>query len=588
MSSTAVLYDRIIDLEFRYNETKVTNTSTSSLEWVDGTLPNASVLTFADGSSKSQIWQTKNLRTTTDEKKSIKLICPRYGKKPKIEFEWSRVPGNFVYECNITVYNLYLQINPAWVDEIVVNAGYTSQFGINQARFTCQVFSSFTPEPSPDGYTVFQCIIATADSSIFERYYQLSVTNNPQDWTVEDVLKAVAEKMHFKLTYHLSRQLLNAKFVDIPNTVTHLQEGIGYALLSNLQSDLNVVCQRIFDKVAKKIVVDGKEEEEYIYHEVTTTVYSDAVYFVEIFDGAVVADETSTEQANLTTVTQSYVNMDLVTSVDWNAGVINITAPWNPNVAPGTIFKIDPRVYKGSYALPNDVVRQGGQRSKNDLYYVITQTCKFSTIGDNQMTLMAVPYANSPAVGENLDMLERIGITEKELQTRRENMAKSKAIEIKLGEPSNNPEDKLDGTLRLSDSQTQDYEIKSGDTLNNICLRFEPLEATNGDKVAASIAWFPVVIYLTYTRMLDNKDDTKGRWQRYWSVNMGNPEIIDIGMHLLLPNNLKWKDLQQSSYKSKIADCIKRCAEFYVNFGKKDYANQLNKAYNLFTQGVLK
>lgn len=89
--------------------------------------------------------------TTDGSMKTIR--CPRHGRKPSIEINGTYTSRSYLWSFNITVKNLYLDLQIEQYAKIKVVAGYEK----NAITIEGTILTIYQEEPGPDGKTVIQC-----------------------------------------------------------------------------------------------------------------------------------------------------------------------------------------------------------------------------------------------------------------------------------------------------------------------------------------------------------------------------------------------------------------------------------------------
>lgn len=548
--TSTILYDRYIHLKLYY------------LKQVN---LNRNKYTPQEDSSKYDVFEIK-FPTQHDA-----------GMKPRIDISFERTQDNFCYSAILTIYNLRIPYNSIYVDKIDVEAGYTQS---DASHFTFIPFSSYTPMPGPDGYTVFECIIGTAKPQLWSaKPYIFSVNSKPKPPTIGDVLDYVQDQLggdmrvlfNQSISIAIEDNLREQPFtkVDIPPETY----STGYSFLMGIRDHL------------EKALSEGE------YH-VSVLVFNNFVEFICLKNGSVEVWSTDAVQTNLKSSRLVY-NLQRVNSVDWNAGTLNVTAPWVPSLVPGELFKINPRYYKAS-RLPNDVARQQIQKDTFDLYWIINMKVVFSTTeeGQNQMSLLAVPMKNSPAANQmssydtgeiKIQDAEDIIKTEfKRLYGEPQTIAYGGTLEVK---------NRLPGQLPLSWGQWTAYTIQPKDTLSTICDKLNlPLayERAN-DKVVlpASKILYPFILAQTAT-VYTNKSQPD--WKLF-DASANNPELIITGHKLLLPSSgFSWATIA-GELRAGVEPSMRAfttCISTYKTLGLTSWASVLERGYNALRDTTVK
>ena len=82
-----------------------------------------------------------------------KIICPRHGRKPSIEINGTFLSRSYLKAFNITVKNLYLDLQTEQYERVKVTAGYEG----NTIDIEGTILTMYQEAPGPDGKTVIQC-----------------------------------------------------------------------------------------------------------------------------------------------------------------------------------------------------------------------------------------------------------------------------------------------------------------------------------------------------------------------------------------------------------------------------------------------
>lgn len=562
-------FDRIINLTFIY--TDVTT--------FEGTTPEQQHQNAIKFSDSLQTDNPPSRTTIESHRKQLVLKCPKTGIKPRISFQWKRLEDNFCYDCEIRVTNLYMNINPAWVDEILIEAGYVSVTEAQRLqKFNCQVFASYTPQPGPDGYTVFECIIASADSNLFQdqpytlylyngggsanldtkKYPKCLEVDNAKNtavksktadgyWTIEGVITKACIDMGLKPVLLMTQQDAEQPFItkDIaPRLFTS-----GYALIAYLQEQLNAYGSHV--------------PEENRRFQVTTLIFNKTVYFMAISkaSSSVVLNLKLTPDAKRV---ERIPELNLVSSVQWNAGTLSVTSAWLPEIMPATLFKINPKYYQGSKSLPNSVARAETQKAIFDYYYVLTQEVSFSTIGDNTMHVMAVPFQYSPLVNGDT---QETNISTSEAFAKYVNLAKE-IVEIGFGTQSEQVKKAVDAQksiaslkLDLLETEATGYTVQPGDNLHQLITKRFNLPAfhgidtkTNFETNIPADVWAAIICTATQTKMQKNS---------LYYANVGNPNELKINKMLVIPTK-SWSALV-AAHKAEIIKACESAYKYYTS-----------------------
>lgn len=96
--------------------------------------------------------------------------CPAKGRKPSIEINGTFTTKNYLPSFNVTVKNLYLDLQGKQYTKIRIDAGYEG----NTVPLEGSILTMYQEEPGPEGKTVIQCLYGNAtdwlDSTIQLNY----------------------------------------------------------------------------------------------------------------------------------------------------------------------------------------------------------------------------------------------------------------------------------------------------------------------------------------------------------------------------------------------------------------------------------
>ena len=543
-----------------------------------------------------------------EEHRSLTIKCPRQGLKPSITLSYKRVPQDFCYSANLTVANLWLPVAPEWVDDIELTIGYLSGEGKEYAshlKFT--VFTSYQPTPGPDGETIFECIVGSAEAELLsDQPYTLKLFNNNEKtkkpWTVQEVLEKCADEAGLKLTARLTDDIVDEKTKQVisvgqRNTPFSTQD-IPLVSFKSTYQLINWLQQQLNDKFSPEF-------------KILTAIFNDEVFFMALDkEGHLVPlieekEDGSRVSRNVDLVSSSAIPvLDLIENAEWNAGVLTVVAPFVPNVTPGKAFKINPSFYKASMGLPNTVARANSQRSPTDLYSVITQNVLFSTDGENRMTLTAVPIKDAALNnGKSQETKKNFEELAKAIQAAAN---PAKPIEFNSGNPEEQKAiedaksfaDLYIATKTLTSSyykigEPQHATIDAGGISSIIASMDLPNlkgkkshGAKASESVSASIAWTPIILLLTHSHSQELKAQNSKDADSF-KISISAPDSIARDRFLVIPEG-DWQKILLSPYKTTIIQAYQICYEYYKSKADtQSYAIQMLKAKAILQAGEL-
>ena len=82
------------------------------------------------------------------------IVCSRRGRKPTIEINGTFTTKNYMPTFNLTVKNLYLDLQGKQYSKIKIKAGYENQLVAIEGN----ILSMYQEQPGPEGRTVIQCM----------------------------------------------------------------------------------------------------------------------------------------------------------------------------------------------------------------------------------------------------------------------------------------------------------------------------------------------------------------------------------------------------------------------------------------------
>lgn len=536
--------------------------------------------------------------TSDSGQKSIVIDCPEKGMKPDISISYKRVDGNFVYEATVTFTNLYLRINPANIDTIKLQMGYRGGAkGIHFIEMYLTVFASYAPEPGPDGTLVCECIVGKADTGLWgANGFNFWLYNNPKKWKVGDILgkQGIERYTHVRVDNFLSTELNNYTFSE--KNIPRCEFSTFYTMIHWIQSVLNTL---------------NKDKK------VTTIMFNDRVVFIEMNSKGIANLDS---KKSLTTEGARVPHLVLVENAEWNASILTVTAPFTPEIVPGTLFLINPKYFKASKSVPNSVARSGMMKDPMEAYFVITQQVSFATTGNtNRMVLTAIPYKWSPLQNQTNEVT-KVSFEEhfKPYDKKAKAQDRNEYIDVPFGEISEEEDEVTrlaeelgmkDLVLNVSSTYTSEYEIGSnkgvsnsspaaqktdGSGLSAICGRpyfgLKPLRIKQKNKtgdisqINAGIAWTPFVLAATYTHYL--KMRTSGVSSTEYNkflIDIKAPDSIKTGRFLILPSsNLEWSTVK-ALYKEDMVRVFRTCAKYYYKLENKgNFAQAFDTAADAF------
>lgn len=132
-----------------------------------------------------------DLKLETSDGKSIVIKCPRHGRKPSIEISGSYNSRGFLPAFNVTVKNLYLNLQTEQYSKITVEAGYAGTVKGSTVTIEGTILTIYQEEPGPEGRTVIQCQQGEMQSWL-DATVQLDYEENT---SITEILEAIKNKL---------------------------------------------------------------------------------------------------------------------------------------------------------------------------------------------------------------------------------------------------------------------------------------------------------------------------------------------------------------------------------------------------------
>lgn len=115
------------------------------------------------------------------------IRCPRNGQKPNIEINGTYTDRGYLRVFNITVKNLYLDLQTDQYAKIQVEAGYEG----NTVTIDATILSIYQEAPGPEGKTVIQCQTAS-----LQNWLDATVDlNYPAGTSINEILEQIKTKL---------------------------------------------------------------------------------------------------------------------------------------------------------------------------------------------------------------------------------------------------------------------------------------------------------------------------------------------------------------------------------------------------------
>lgn len=261
------------------------------------------------------------------------IVCARRGRKPTIEINGTFTTKNYMPTFNLTIKNLYLDLQGKQYSKVKIKAGYEGQLVTIEGN----ILTMYQEQPGPEGRTVIQCMYG-----------------NVQQW-----LGAIVELQFDK----------GAMLSDVLNSIktklgaTDVKKGVKAGTLS-LKEPLQFTgsARQALDELKKRF-----EEER-----------------LSIFiRGTMICAICLTEGDSIGQAKLQYMSAPPQENTGDEAGAYytTITAPWMPELSIGDILEIPARVYIRNFG-------SVGGAAKTQKIQVTALSFHFGTTGTtNSMTV---------------------------------------------------------------------------------------------------------------------------------------------------------------------------------------------------------
>lgn len=129
-----------------------------------------------------------NYSVLTGKVNAKTIVCPRHGRKPEIEINGTMWANGTLPAFNVTVKNLYLDLQKEQYAKLRVRAGYDG----NTTPIEGTILSMYQESPGPEGRTVIQCQLGNIKDWL-EADVQLSFEAGT---TVESIIDTLKTKLN--------------------------------------------------------------------------------------------------------------------------------------------------------------------------------------------------------------------------------------------------------------------------------------------------------------------------------------------------------------------------------------------------------
>ncbi len=346
---------------------------------------------YFDKTISITLYKTKMVEGTghriIDYDSKLEIKTTSSGLKPDIDFEIKMLLGQNCYDATVKVRNCMRLPDIRSYDFMDIKAGYKySNFSTSEktTTFSIAIFTAYQESPNPDGTTVFRGLTVGQIGGLLTTR-PISFTSH-REMPVWEFIQAVA--------YGASG------FIDSGHYDQVRVLGPDPGVLT-VNSKLPTALKGLKVPPQTRIANNGPALLAWAYdllYEMFKGVgytYVQQIYNGSLFVGVLEASE------QLKT-TERVVNICSVYSASFTAQILNLSAPWDPLITPGTIVRVNANYYTAgvtpqdmdimSVAQPAGLVTAKEAADGVGLYRVLTSNLQFSTCQDaNKMDLVLVP-----------------------------------------------------------------------------------------------------------------------------------------------------------------------------------------------------
>lgn len=503
---------------------------------------------------KEDALNTRNYMVTN----SIRIPCMEGGIKPSISFSTNMIPGSNCYKLVLKIFNLNLDIDIREITRVEVSAGYRTRNNYMQT-FSCPVFSSYIESPNPDGVTVFNCLsVGRTEAFIKSKPVELNYLGGTI--TIATFLEAVARGLGLRIYDYLIDEYKNIQ-LNMGKMGTYAENGTAV---------VNWAREIVQSSIAATEVGSMKNmdapRKSYPY------------VMVQVVPDGLVVYALNRRNSDEFKGSTSVIGLDAVAGATFNGVALSVKSLWNPHMAPGSLFRMQPNIING-VNLPNLMGNEtyGNSEKFDYIYRCITMSMEFSTNGpENAMDILAIPVQYTEGdVGEYEENKATIEDFASALSSE---YMKESGFQINFGSAEDKQVTTTPAWERTLDFVTSmnkmfsidissvfpkvvEYEVKKGDTLATIAKTwFNTSGAPDGEtycsfeveisentvtKLPSNIPYsgpvigksrlWPIIAVLTY-RYWIKYSDSKSSYNRFNDKDhLKKTNLIEKGKYVIIP-----------------------------------------------------
>lgn len=290
----------------------------------------------------------------------LTIDCPDNGPKPHMTLNTTQVQGGICFQTKLTIHNLAVsQPDIRRITRMVITVGYRGSF---QQVLDCPVLTSYLASPMPDSEVVISGVaVGSVHGLLTPKKINMFFTKPKV--TVGDLVRHTLDAVSSPYTVIDTTELDNRPDLsekEISVSVKSLYADNGLALVNWLNTQLDVISNKTL-----KIFVNNNK------------------VVVRVLDKA---------QATNIVENVHAINVDYVTDAKFTGALLQVTAPWNPEITPGGVIKMEGNFYEGE-SLPNELAAAAYlslTENYKHMYTVIMMSYNVDTNGDASMSFSAL------------------------------------------------------------------------------------------------------------------------------------------------------------------------------------------------------
>lgn len=321
------------------------------------------------------------------------IRCPSSGLKPSITVSASFHIQNTANLITLTVVNMNANIDTMAYNYAEIEVGYINS-GVH-TRFSGQITNCYMAKPNPNGELVVSVVCADITSmykrGVFSVAFKKDFVTTAE--LISTCMKAIYTKYPEFYQYSIDSVSLSKSLTGGWATQTFLVAKSTYSFRSPLEcitwlNSLFASCTENtgFTRGAGGLISSADVATEKLNLPPLKLGFDK--------DGILRVSSTFSGASPGTVKALSCIGSAFLTGTS----TATVTAPFNPNIAPGEVIYIDPKYFKTRVNVTDEM--RAKYKNMGNLWYIIEMQFTFSTISANTMTLLLNNINNEIGVGE--------------------------------------------------------------------------------------------------------------------------------------------------------------------------------------------